>query len=177
MVKRSQKHVIIPKSREDVEKIVGFISQSMIERDRLVNEMERRIQAIRDEYVRELARIAVEIDGEMAVLKLWAELNRAEFEGEKKSLEFTHGTIGFRVGNWQIRTLRKLSLDDVLANMKGVEFNEMFREHIREKEEIDRERLIADREKLAADALESIGIRIVQTESFFCEPKREEVTL
>lgn len=174
MVKRSKKHVRIPQTREEIETVVSFLSQSITEHNRIVAEMEGRIQEIRDEYMKELARISVEIKSDMAVAQLWAEQNKAVF-GELKSLALTHGVIGFRTGNWQVKTLRKMSFEAVLENMQiDLDAWEKF---IRNRPEIDKEALIANRDKLSKTALDEIGVKIVQGETFFVEPKTEEVPL
>ena len=45
--------------------------------------------------------------------------------------------------------------------------------YVRIKEEIDKDRLLADRETLGKDKMASMGVEVVQDESFFVDPKRE----
>lgn len=108
--------------------------------------------------------------------------NQSELFAKRKSLEMTHGVIGFRTGQPKCKTARGTTWADALELVK-----DRLPNYIRTKEEVDKDRLLADRnlpcrrddepEEAARPLLHEMalcGILVVQEESFFVEPKREE---
>lgn len=45
----------------------------------------------------------------------------------------------------------------------------------RTKEEINKQAIISDRENFTADQLRAVGLRVVQEEAFFVDPKLQEL--
>lgn len=156
-------------TREQMEQCVGEIADLMIERDSLTVAMDARIKAVRDAYQERLADMEADIEAELALAAEWAEANRAAF-GDRKSIEMVHGTVGFRTGNPTLKTLTGWTWNLVLERLAQLP---SLIAYIRQKTEVDKEKLLADRETLG-ERLREIGCRVVQNESFFCEPKREQ---
>jgi phage host-nuclease inhibitor protein Gam len=156
------------KSRLDMERCVGELARLQIERDGLCVEMDERIIAIRAEYEARLNDLGLDIASEMTMAREWAEANPAEF-GDLKSIEFTHGTAGWRTGMPKLKTLAKWTWDRVLEKLAALRMQD----YIRTKQEVDKEKLLADREALA-EKLPLLGVQVVQDEAFFVQPKREE---
>lgn len=153
------------KTLAEVEHCVGEIARLTIERDAALAEMDGRVQEIRKDYEQLLSDLGADIEAEMALAQQWAEASPSEFK-ERKSLMLTHGQIGFRTGTPKLKTLKGFTWDRVLERLRSV-----MPEFIRRKEEPDKERLLADRATLD---LGSIGVQVVQEETFFVEVKREE---
>ena len=96
--------------------------------------------------------------------------NQAELFSKKKSLEMVHGTIGFRTGTPKLKTLKGFTWASALQLVK-----EFLPDFIRSTEEIAKDKLLADREdETVAANLGRCGITVVQDESFYVEPKKEE---
>ena len=79
--------------------------------------------------------------------------------------------FGFRTGTPKVEKKRGITWDAALALIKNLELP-----FIRTKEEVDREKIIMRREDPeVTGSLAKIGINVVQTETFFIEPKEEEL--
>jgi phage host-nuclease inhibitor protein Gam len=152
------------KSVQDAERCVGEIAKLTIERDQALNEMDAKIQSIRVNYEDLLAGLTADLEAEMAMAQQWAESNPKEFSA-RKSIEMTHGTIGFRTGMPRLKTLKGMTWEKVVNRLRAAT-----PEFIRRKEEADKDRLLAERATLD---LPSIGLQVVQDETFFVEVKRE----
>ena len=83
-------------------------------------------------------------------------------------MDFTHARIGFRIGQPKVKLLIR-GWDKVLEKMKAV-----MPTYVRTVEEPAKDKLIADREVLG-EKLKAVGLSVVQDETFFIEPKVEEV--
>ena len=83
----------------------------------------------------------------------------------------THGAIGWRLGNPAIRLKPRVKAEQALAMVK-----ERLPAYVRTVEELDKAGLLAAVAGKALDAedLAACGLRVAQTERFFCEPKTEE---
>lgn len=125
------------------------------------------------------------IDGKIneAIVRVeaWANENRALWQ-EKQSLDTPHATVGWRLGGWKCAKLmgwtweRKANTAPkakiVLEKIKSLP---AMADYIRTSEEVDKAAIIADRDVFTADALAAIGVKVIQEESFFVEPKGEEL--
>lgn len=118
-----------------------------------------------------LVEIKKRIGTETVRAQLWAEANREQF-AKKKSLELTHGKIGFRTGNRALHLLsRKWNWKKVLEALQNSRFSRVF---VRTVLEVDKETILADRAVTAAE-LETVGVKVVQEDSFFVEPNLTEI--
>ena len=103
-------------------------------------------------------------------LKEWAEAHRLDTFQERKSLDLVHATIGFRTGMPRLALRRGIKWALVLEMLK-VRLGGRF---VRIKSEIDKDALLAERDTLGKEKLASLGVEVVQDESFYVEPKRED---
>jgi phage host-nuclease inhibitor protein Gam len=117
----------------------------------------------------ELAEIDQRIKEKSTTVQSWAEANPSEF-GALKSLDVTHAVIGWRTGQPTLKTLAGWTWDRVLEKLNLVAAST----YIRLKEEVNKAAILADRESLGAEKLRGMGMRVVQDESFFIEPKITE---
>lgn len=96
--------------------------------------------------------------------------NQAELFTKKKSLDMTHGTIGFRTGTPKLKTLKGFTWASAVNLVK--EFLPSF---IRTSEEVAKDKLLADRdEEGMTEKMAKCGIQVVQDETFYVDPKKEE---
>ena len=130
--------------------------------------MDVQITKIRDKYSDELAKLTEEKTGAFEIIQTYAENNRADF-GKKKSMELTHGTIGFRTGTPKLNKRKGFTWESVKNLCK-----EFLPAYIRTQEEVNKEKLLADRDEPTISAVfAKIGVQVDQDETFFVEPKKE----
>lgn len=159
------------KSRADADAAVSRLVDRQIVAAGVHITMEARLAEIRGMYAEELGALGQEISELLDQVEAWAVANPGEFP-PKKSLELTHATIGFRTGMPRLKPIKRTSWERILDLIKA---ESRLRKYVRTKEEVDREGLIADRDALGPETLETIALKVVQDETFFIDPKREEV--
>lgn len=99
-------------------------------------------------------------------LASFAELNKAELFGKRKSLDLGFGTIGFRLST-SIKTVAKITWDMVLQKLKDFGFTEA----VRSKESVDKDVLRG----WPDERLATVGARREVRDEFFIEINREAV--
>lgn len=157
------------RTRSEMESLVGDIAALKIRERKLTAQMDARIKAARDEYEGALGEIKKSIDEKMAVAQDWAEANPSEF-GTLKSIDLVHAVVGWRIGNPTLKTIAGWTWDRVLESIRdGLD------RFIRIKEEVNKAQILAEREQLGPDTLRLYGMRVVQDESFYVDPKQTEV--
>jgi len=159
------------RSRAEMEILVGDICTLKIEEQKIKTGMDEEIKAIRDQYDPDLAGIADELNLKMMVAQAWSEANLGEF-GKLKSVDMTHGIVGWRTGQPQPKTISGWTWDRVLEKLEGLP---LMAAYIRTKREVNKQALVADREKFGEADLRAVGVRIIQDEAFFVEPKIQTV--
>ncbi len=159
-------------SREEMESLVGEITVLKTREQKLTAEMNRRVTEIRQNYETELGSIGEKIEDLMTVARDWADQNLAEF-GKAKSIPMTHGVVGWKIGNPTLKTISGFTWDRVLEKLRdgGLRFGA----YVRTKFEVNKEQLLADRDSYTEAELKKVGVRVVQDERFFVEPKIETV--
>lgn len=158
---------LVVATRADAEKTLGEIAADTAALNFLKAEMDQRLTEVRQEYEGRCDAFATRIEQKSGLLQQWAESSPEEFAG-RKSIDFIHGRLGFRTGTPKLKTLAGWTWDKV----KGV----LAQAFVRTKTEVDKEGILAAhaRAELGDADLRSIGLRVVQEESFFVEPKLEE---
>lgn len=169
MTKRIKSTTEKIETRERAEEIASYISGLVISRDALTAEMEKRIQDVRSQYHLRFVKISLALERLLPAIQAWAEANPQLF-AEKKSLEMVHALVGFRTGMPQVKTIKGLTWEKVKAMLVNHNLG-----YTRTEVVVDKEALIADRQALGPEGLAKRGVRVVQEEAFFIEPKREEV--
>ena len=158
------------RSRTDMEACCGRIRALTIELKALEAARNAAIQEVDNRYQPDLERLGAALGPEFKAAEAWAEANPAEF-GALKSIEMVHALVGWRVGQPALKTLPGWTFDRVLERLRSVPVLRCF---IRTKEEVDKQGIIAARGSLEEETLRGMGLRIVQDEAFFVEPKLEE---
>ena len=155
-------------SREEAEAAVAAITQLTIKKNSLTADMDEEITKIRSRYELTIGNLTARIDQNTEYVRDWALANPEEF-GKKKSLEMTHGIIGFRTGMPKLKTLSGWTFARVLEALKGLPWGRAF---TRIKEEVDKEGILSafSSENISLGELREIGVRVDQEESFFVEP-------
>ena len=150
-------------------------------------EIELQCAKIREKYADRIAALTTERGEAFYVLQSFATENQAELFTRKKSLDMAHGTIGFRTGTPKLKTLKGFTWASALNLVKT-----FLPSYIRQTEEIAKDKLLADRdvELMVAGGdpnnrgyqplrvhMADCGIQVVQDETFYVEPKKEEASV
>jgi phage host-nuclease inhibitor protein Gam len=154
------------KTRAEMEALVGQIAELKIYETKTKALMDERLTEIRSEYEVQLGAAAEDIEYRMELARAWAEANPMEF-GHLKSIEMSHGVIGFRTGTPKLKPLSGWTWDRVLEKLLRLGYDQF----LRTKTEVDKEAIIGCREDLLDGDLKAMGIKITQDESFYVEPK------
>lgn len=186
---RQKKTIISGVSREAADEAFATYAKSDAQIQKINAEIELQCAKIREKYADKLATLGAEKDKAFDVLQSFATENQAELFTKKKSLDMAHGTIGFRTGTPKLKTLKGFTWASALQLAKKfLPFT-----YIRQTEEIAKDKLLADRElkEVAVydtptgdprevtmrEAMAACGIQVVQDETFYVEPKKEETTV
>lgn len=163
-------------TRAEAEEAISTVAALTNKRRIVAAQMDKRLLAIKEEYEAELGHLDKEIAAGSDSLRAWAEANPQEFPKGRKSIEFLAGTLGFRTGTPKLALLsRAWTWDKVLAAIEAFSF-----QFIRNTPAVDKEAILAfaaaeaDKARLEAKVLRPIGLKIVQDESFYVEPKLTE---
>jgi phage host-nuclease inhibitor protein Gam len=158
------------RTREAMESLIGEIAALQNQQRLLTAAMDGQIQDIREQYEAQLAAQNEALDQKMEHARAWSEANPHEF-GAARSIETVHGTVGWRTGQPALKTVPGWTFDRVLQTLKAAGAAG----YIRVKEEVHKQNLLSDREVIGPEKLREIGLRVVQEETFFVEPKLTEV--
>lgn len=159
-------------TKEDAEAAFAEFAKADAQQQQITAKMDVQITIIRKKYADELNKLQETKDEAFDKLQSYAENNRQEF-GKKKSLEFQHGILGFRTGTPKLKTLKGFTWASVLGLLKV-----HLPTYVRTIEEPAKDRLLADREEPdIVQKFKEVGIYVDQDETFFVEPKKEEVTV
>jgi phage host-nuclease inhibitor protein Gam len=160
-------------SRMRAEEILGEIAVLKLEEREQKNALDRQLTAARERYEEPLSTLGKQIEEKTAVLERWAEQNPEEFARGRKSIEMIHGLLGYRTGTPKLKLLRGCSWDSVLLIVKNLA---KFAGFVRVKEEVNKEAILAaaSASRINDDELKQIGVKVVQEEAFFVEPKLED---
>ena len=112
-----------------------------------------------------------DIKGYTEQLEQFADANPELFK-DRKSLEWTDGTIGYRLGQHTLTKARTVSWDEVLEAVSDV-LGDTF---IRIKSELDKRAIIDQRDIIPQADLDACHIAVTQEENFFAEPKTIDET-
>ncbi len=154
-----------------IEALLREIRELKLAERSLSAEKDARLKALDDTYARQLDPIQQSLRELTARVAQWAASHTEEF-GDRKTLELTHGTLGWRLNPPSLKTLSGWTWKKVLAKLKALPAMSAY---IRTREEVSKEAILADRAAHSPDALRAIGVKIVQEEEFWIEPRLTEV--
>ena len=174
MATRQKKTVISGVTREAADVAFATFAKADASINKIQAEIELQCAKIREKRQADLTRLTAERDAAFETLQSFATENQAE-----------HGVIGFRTGTPKLKTLKGFTWASALELVKT-----FLPSYLRQTEEIAKDRLLADRdldkvgvtdnglilnEIPMSQAMAKCGIQVVQDETFFVEPKNEEV--
>lgn len=157
-------------SIEDAERAFAAYADADAKEKKIQADMDVKFTQIREKHQSELAALKEVKDKEFEKLQHFATTNPESF-AKKKSMDLTHGIIGFRTGTPKLATRKGYTWGAILTLVK-----EFLPNYIRTSEEVAKDRILADREaEDVAVLLPKVGIEVKQDETFYVEPKKELV--
>lgn len=185
MATRQKKTLLQGISQEQANEAFAMYAKSDAQIQKLNAEVELQCAKIREKYADRLSALSAEREQSFDVLQAYALENQAELFNKRKSLEMSHGTIGFRTGTPKLKTLKGFTWASVLQLVK-----EFLPSYVRTTDEVAKDKLLADRDSEVAicdvaqiekrsvpmrELMLKCGVTVVQEESFYVEPKKEEL--
>lgn len=167
---REKKTVYTGVSQEEMEQAFAEYAKADARQQKIQADMDVQMTKIREKWQEELSKLQEAKDKAFDVMQAFATENRMELFSKKKSMDTVHGTIGFRLGTPKLKNLKGFTWASVTNLLK-----EFLPAYVRVKEEPDKDKLLADRESEDVYPLfDKVGVAVVQDETFFVEPKKEE---
>ena len=166
---RKKKVILSGITRDEMEEAMHSYAVADAKQRALMAEMDGKLSEIREQYSGQLQDLDMEKDEAFEKLQAFATENRDEHFSKRKSMETTHGTLGFRIGNPQLKPAKGMTWAGILELLKIKGKN-----YIRTVEEVAKDKLLAERESDECQiVMEACHISVVQKEAFFVEPKTE----
>jgi phage host-nuclease inhibitor protein Gam len=154
-------------TRDAAEIAMGALAHATHQRDKLVAQLNDKLTEVRERFEPSIADLTAAIAAHDKTLRDFADTHPEEFD-RAKSLKLVHGVIGYRLGNYALKTVKGITWARALNLIR-----DRMPIYIRTKQEVDKEAILADRQKLTPNELARIGCRIEQAESFFAEPEKD----
>jgi phage host-nuclease inhibitor protein Gam len=178
MSKTREKALDIPKiSKDQAEDVLSEFANADAQLQELTAEMDQQMIKIRDQYSKRIEDLGAIKEEKFKTLHFFATQNKKEFFTEKKkSIDFLNGVIGFRTGTPKVSTLKGITFKAALEMMKKM--SSLKSKFVVTKEEINKEAIIALRDdKKIMDKISTVGLSVIQDETFYVDLKKEEATV
>lgn len=169
--KRISKKVVSGVTAEEFNEAMGAFAAADARRCRLLAKMDEEVTKVRDKYQDELSGLEKECETQQEVIQTYCEENKEALFNKKRSMDTSHGSVGFRFGTPKLKLLPKMNWVKVLDNLKAY-----LPSYVRTTEEPAKDRLIIDRElPEVTENLKKVGLMVDNDEKFFIELKKEEM--
>ena len=142
MVQRKKKVIVTGVSREEADEAFGVYATADAEISKINASMELQFAKIREKNAERLTLLQAERESAFEVLQAYAVENKDSLFAKKKSLELTHGVIGFRTGTPKLKTLKGFTWASALELVRRF----LGFAYVRTVDELAKDRLLADRE-------------------------------
>lgn len=170
---RTKKVVVATPTETEAQELLKCYAANASYLKKLEAEMELKIAKIRESYQPKADPLKSKMQEQFNRLEAYAIGNREAAFTKRKSLQWAHGTVGFRTGTPKVDKKKGITWQAVLELMKGNGLTAF----IRTKEEIDKDRILSVREDAEQFApLSALGLSVVQEETFYVEVKEENLT-
>ena len=170
MATRQKKTLIQGVTAEQANEAFAAYAKADAQIQKISADVELQCAKIREKHADELTKLDEEREQSFDILQAYATEHKTELFTRKKSLDMAHGTIGFRTGTPKLKTLKGFTWAAALQLVK-----EYLPTFVRTTEEIAKDKLLADRDAEGMnDTMQKCGISVVQDETFFVEPKKED---
>lgn len=165
---REKKPVMTVKTIEEAERVLAEYATDDARLQKLNATMDEQITAIRNKFDDQVRELTESKEDKLNELQHFAESNAQLFD-KKKSIQFVHGAIGFRMGTPKVKPLKKFTWGAITELLK-----DRAPEYTRVVTEPAKDLMIANREDEDLKRIASkCGFEIVQEETFFVDLKKE----
>lgn len=170
MAKREKKIIHAGITAEEMELKFAEYAKADAELQRINAVMDKDITKIRERWADKITALGEIKEKCFDVVQAFATENKDVIFTKKKSMEYAHGTIGFRTGTPKLKTLKGFTWNAVTCLLK-----EFLPAYVRIEETPAKDKLLADRELPEVyENMKKVGISVTQDEAFFIELKKEE---
>lgn len=170
MAKRAKKIILSGVTRDQMEEAFGSYATADAEVQSITAAMDKEIVAIRERNAERLAELEQKKTEAFEVMQVFATEQRETLFTKRRSLETTHGVIGFRTGNPKLKNRKGFTWAAVLELVKT-----FMPAYVRTEEAVAKDKLLADREEEGMPELfTKCGVYVDQDEAFYVEPKKEK---
>ncbi len=167
---RQKKTVISGVTREQMEEAFGKYALADAEVASINATMDKQFVAIREKHADRLAELEQQKADAFELMQVFATENREELFSKRKSIETTHGVLGFRLGTPKLKTKKGFTWAAVLELLK-----KFGKDYVRTVDEPAKDKLLADRDsEECKKVMSDCGILVAQDETFYVEPKKEK---
>lgn len=169
---RVKKKVIANVSFEQAQEASALYAVTSNKLAKIEAKMNEEINKVKSKYSDDITSLKENLEEPFEVLQVYSEEQKNTW-GKKKSLDLLHCIVGFRTGTPKVTKDKKFTLDAVVELMKK---NRVFKNFIRTTEEVNKEAILSEKNEAVLNQLkEECYVSVVQEESFYVEPKIEEV--
>ena len=152
---------------QEASELYAVTSNKLAKLEAVMNEQ---INKVKSKYQDDITGLKEDLEEPMEILQAYANENKDSW-GKKKSLDLLHCMIGFRTGTPKVVKDKKFTWDAVTELV-----SKMFPNLTRSKVELDKDTIIAMRDQDGfMEIREKCYIDVVQDETFFVQPKVEEL--
>lgn len=165
MAKRKVNHVGI--SREEFEQSMAEYAAAESREQSIKAKMEAELTKVRAKYAEQLEDLEAVKEVHFNVVEQYAVEHRSELFADKKKVEGVHCTIGFRTGSPKLALISGVTWPMVTERCR-----EFLPDYIKTSYDLAKSKLLADRGKEEVSSqFEKLGVKVVQEESFYLDPK------
>lgn len=169
MAKRTKKTVISNVSENDMQDALTAYAKADARIVKINADLDVQMTELRKKRAEELAQLEAEKEAAFDIVQAWGCENKETLFVKKRSMELTHGTVGFRTGTPKLKTRKGFTWPAITNLLK-----EFLPAYVRTVEEPAKDKLLADRDnEEVAPLLEKVGVEVVQDETFYIELKKE----
>lgn len=169
MAKRQAKTIVKGVTADQFQEAMASYAIADAKSSQITSKMDAEIAKIREKYASDLETHKETKEETFEVVQVYCEEHPELFK-DKKSMETTHGTVGFRTGTPKLKLIKGFTWGAVLELLKVKKPG-----YVRTVEEPNKEKLLADRNAEIANEFKGLGIMVDQDETFFISLKKEEV--
>jgi phage host-nuclease inhibitor protein Gam len=159
-------------SEEDVQRLVGEISANVVELDKRVAALNVDLDKVRAKHEPQITRLQNEIEEKSRQVEAWGVKNKSERFTERRSCTYARGEIGFRLGQWTVKTMKGVTLKEVAKRLQKFRWGKPYLKV--PAPSVNKEELLKNRTKLSEERLLALGITFVQEDRFYIEPKSDQ---
>lgn len=170
MAKRVKKTILTNISDEKMNEALAIYAKSHAQIAKINADLDVKFTKLRDEKADELIKLETEMSEAYDLVQAYALENKDTSFLKKKSMELSHGVIGFRTGTPKLKNKKGFTWAAVTNLLK-----EFLPAYVRSVDEPAKDKLLADRnDEAVAPLLEKVGVEVVQDETFYIELKKED---